>query len=130
MKTLVTFKSSAFNTDPNIDRYLLGRDIAQWLIDELRSRGIETDTEPRQEDFSPYFNFKLPNEADCQFFVGRMDDGDQWLGGWIKGPAVSPNEINVMHQILSTSPKIQDIKWHEESDFNKGREDLGSPTPQ
>jgi hypothetical protein len=61
-RTLVTFKSSAFNTsEPKpyfINPGCYGDDVAKWLTRELRGRGFKTDEEPGQEDFGWYFNFE------------------------------------------------------------------------
>lgn len=44
MRTLVTFKSTAFNTTEEKETFInpgcFGDDVGKWLIRELRSRGV------------------------------------------------------------------------------------------
>ncbi len=55
IRTVVTFQSPAFNTSERKDYFIndgcYGDDLARWLIEQLRSRGVQTDAEPGQEDF-------------------------------------------------------------------------------
>jgi hypothetical protein len=68
-RTVATFQSTSFNTAEQREYFInpccFGDDLARWLIDRLRSTGIDTDAEPGQEDFGWYFNFKLGENVYC-----------------------------------------------------------------
>ena len=148
MRTLVTFRSTAFNTTKPKDYFInpgcFGDDVAKWFIGELRANGIETDKEPAQEDFGWYFNFLIPEGKHC-LVVGFRPGDDKEEGAWIawlersrsfvgsllgaRKRGISSTAVSAIHQALSGSSKIRDIRWHVESDFHKGNEDAGSPTP-
>lgn len=55
IRTVVAFRSDAFNTTDPKDYFIndccFGDDVGKWLIGELRSRGIDVDSEPDQEDW-------------------------------------------------------------------------------
>jgi hypothetical protein len=61
IRTLVTFESPAFNTTERRDYFInegcYGDDLARSLIEQFRSRGVQTEAKPGQEDFGWYFGF-------------------------------------------------------------------------
>ena len=78
LRTLVMFRSSAFNTSERKPYFInddcFGDDVARWMISRLRSLAIETDDEPAQEDFGWYFGFCTP-DGSYSFVLGyRPDD--------------------------------------------------------
>ena len=85
LRTLVTFRSAAFDTDGpracfiNPDNY--GDVLAYWLMRALRSRGVEALGELGQEDHGWYFTFR-GGGVEHDFIVG-LRDGDEWLG-WLE----------------------------------------------
>jgi hypothetical protein len=148
MRTLVTFHSSAFNTTESkpyfINPECFGDDVAKWLIARLRSAGVKTDAEPGQEDFGWYFNFAVGEDPHtCVIGLRETDDDTDrdwimWIergrgllgsifGGRKRG--IAPAAVTLIHSVLSAAPEVDRIRWHEQDDFQAGREDAGSPEP-
>jgi hypothetical protein len=147
VRTLVTFRSDAFNTSATKDSFVnadnYGDDVASWLMAELKTRGITTDAEPRQEDFGWYFNFRAGGADHCLLLGYRPGEGDDavWLG-WVERAAgffgsilgrrrkgIRPEAVDAIHRVLSSSPKVSAVRWHEQADFDAGNEERGSPSP-
>jgi hypothetical protein len=149
IRTIVSFKSTAFNiTEPRnyfINPCCFGDDVAKWLIHELRSRGVNADAEPGQEDFGWYFNFRIAGVPHT-FVVGHCPGLQGGEGTWVvwierrrgfvgsllgaRKRGINPSAPETLHSILSSSSQIRDIRWHFQRDFDKGREDLGVSAPQ
>lgn len=148
IRTVVTFQSLAFNTTERRDYFIndgcYGDDVARWLIEQLRARGIRTDDEPGQEDFGWYFGLRA-GDIDYQFVVGhRPADGSDpgvWIG-WLERKAgllgslfgarkrgIRPDGARAIHSVLSASPQISHVRWHHRQDFDAGREDNGQTEP-
>ena len=149
IRTVVSFTSTAFNKTEHrsyfINKGCFGDDVAKWLIGELRENGVNADREPGQEDFGWYFNFVVGEKAHT-FVIGyrpgdEKDEEGTWIG-WIERDrglfgsifrarkrGIDPLAIWAIHSILSVSPKVQDVRWHCQQDFDKGREELGTPAP-
>jgi hypothetical protein len=122
-----------------------GDDLAKWLIHELRNRGVDTDDDPGQEDFGWYFNFHVAGMPHIFVIGHRPDDQSSEEGTWIgwierrrgfvgsllggSKRGISSAAPQTLHSILSSSPEIQDIRWHFRLDFDKGHEELGVPAP-
>jgi len=149
MRTLVTFQSRSFNTSESKEYFInpccFGDDLCEWLIQRLREQGIGTDDEPGQEDFGWYFSFKVSDGDHCCVIGYRPGDTDEedglWIG-WIerskgflgslfggRSKGISPKAITAIHRVLRSSSEITNLRWHERSDFDRDREELGSPTP-
>ena len=86
----VHFRSLAFNmTEPRdhfINECCFGDDLCRWLIEQFRSRGIETDDTPAQEDFGWYFCFTIEGSKHCLIVGFQANDvatGDRWIA-WIE----------------------------------------------
>src|SRR5215472_16404147 len=79
VKTVVTFKSSAFNVSEHKEYFInpgcFGDDLAKWLGERLRSNGHQAANEPGQEDFGWYLIFKVDNISHCLVVGYRPDDG-------------------------------------------------------
>lgn len=150
MRTVVTFRSTAFNTtEPKpyfINPCCFGDDLAQWLIGELRHRGLDTDEKPGQEDFGWYLDFQIvgvrstlvigfgspPLEGSVdETWIGWIERSRGFLGSVLGGRDrdIDPSAVELIHTILSTSPKFRDVLWHFREDFDKGNWAIGSPTP-
>lgn len=84
-------------------------------------------------------------DVEHRFVIGyRPEDGNgegDWIG-WVEratGPlgflfgghkkGVQPEAVRAIHEVLSGSPQIREVRWHSRKDFDGGREELGSPTP-
>ena len=57
MGPYVTFLAQSFATTTDEDQPLPGKDLAQWLLDELRHRGVDADSTPEEEDFGWYARY-------------------------------------------------------------------------
>lgn len=149
MRTVVTFKSAAFNTTESKDYFInpccFGDDVAKWLMAELKQRGFQTVGEAGQEDFGWYFTFQAGG-IEHDFIIGfRPDEEESAEGDWIgwlerrtglisslfggRKRGIQPAAAQAIHAVLTGSPQIQDVRWHERQDFDSGREELGSPQP-
>ncbi|HTV42909.1 MAG TPA: hypothetical protein VMF08_20255 [Candidatus Sulfotelmatobacter sp.] len=149
MRTTVTFENPVFNTTERRDYFInegcFGDDVARALMEQLRSRGYQTDTEPGQEDFGWYFGFRA-GDADYQFVIGhRPADGNDpavWIG-WLERKAgllgtifgarnrgIQPAALNAIHFAISALPQVSNIRWHRKEDFDAGKEELGQPSPK
>jgi hypothetical protein len=149
IRTLVTFESTAFNMAEPKDYFInpccFGDDVAKWLIGELRKQGWETDEEPGQEDFGWYLNFAVAGTGHT-FVIGHRPTGENEAGTWIgwlersrgfigsllggRKRGIQPSAAEAIHRIVSSSPLIRDVRWHFQSDFDKGHEERGASSPQ
>jgi hypothetical protein len=148
VKTVVTFKSSAFNVSEPREYFInpgcFGDDLAKWLAEQLRSKGHQASEAPGQEDFGWYFTFMESGVEYC-FVVGHRPGDDEsedvWIG-WLERSRgfvasvlggrerdIQPGAAWAIHEILSSSPRIQNVRWHLRRDFDGGREEIGTPTP-
>ena len=132
METRFSFKSTAFNCTDSKDQFInpgcFGDDLARWMIDELRTRGVKTAREPGQEDYGWYFTFVVADIEHCVVLGFQPNDasiGDQWIG-WVERQAgfvssliggrkrgISPEAIDLIDKILTTAPQIKDLRWGE-----------------
>jgi len=148
-RTVVTFESTAFNmTEPKeyfINPCCFGDDVARWLIDELRKRGVKADEKPGQEDFGWYLNFEVTGVGHT-FVIGHRPTGESEQGTWIgrlernrgfiasllgaRERGIHSSAAEAIHTILSSSSQIQDVRWHFQQDFDKGLEERGALLPQ
>ncbi|HEV2330684.1 MAG TPA: hypothetical protein VGY56_18035 [Verrucomicrobiae bacterium] len=148
IRTVVTFENPAFNTTERREYFIneccYGDDLAHALMEQLRSRGYQTDTEPGQEDFGWYFGFRA-GDKDYQFVIGHRpaDESDPtvWLG-WVERKVgmigtifgarkrgIQPAALNAMHSAISALGETRNVRWHLKDDFNAGREKLGRANP-
>jgi hypothetical protein len=147
-RTVVTFRSGAFNTsEPRagfVNPNCFGDDLAAWLIDRLRARGVETDEQPGAEDFGWYLRFRLGDARYCAVVGHRPDDGpgegdwavwlerDAGLLGSLLGrreQGILPEVARLLHQVLSASEDVRDVRWHVKADFDAGRGDRATDAP-
>ncbi|HET6841139.1 MAG TPA: hypothetical protein VFK06_05550 [Candidatus Angelobacter sp.] len=148
VKTVVTFKSSAFNmSEPKeyfINPCCFGDDLARWLAGQLRGKGHPADEAPGQEDFGWYFDFSVSGVKHC-FVISHLPEGDTEEGAWIgflerrRGliafllgahkRGIQPAAVRAIHEVLAGSPQIWDIRWHFRHDFDRGHEENGTPEP-
>jgi len=147
-KTVVTFKSSAFNTSEQREYFInpgcFGDDVAKWLGEQLRSRGYQAADAPGQEDFGWYLSFTVSGIEHC-FVIGHRPGNEEDEGVWIgwlersrsyvasvlggRQRDIQPSAARAVHEILSSSPQIRNVRWHLRRDFDSGREEIGTPTP-
>ena len=139
VRTLATFRSSAFNTTQRTPYFInpgcYGDDVCRWLIARLRAASVATDPEPGQEDFGWYFNFTVPEgEHCCVLGLRTAADGNPTWIAWIERrrglPAsivggrnrgiASPAVLAIQEAL--TAPEILDLQWHDKTDFDRGRE--------
>jgi hypothetical protein len=148
LKTVVTFKSSAFNMSEQREYFInpdcFGDDVAKWLIEQLRCKGYQADEVPGQEDFGWYLTFTVSNIEHC-FVIGHRPGDDKakhvWIG-WLERSRgfvasmlggrkrnIHPGAAGAIHEILSSSPHIRHVHWYFQRDFDSGREDTDTPNP-
>jgi hypothetical protein len=144
MKTVVTFRSDAFNTTEPQEYFInpgcFGDDVAKWLMGQLDAQGVKITGEPSQEDFGWYFTFRVENVKHA-FVLGLRHDDATWIG-WVerhrglmgsmilgRKRGIRPAALRAVHVVLSGSPQIHDVRWHDQVDFDAGREDMASPEP-
>jgi hypothetical protein len=130
MQPHVTFRSDRFNTSEPREHFInpecFGDDVAAWLIQELRARGVDVDPEPGQEDFGWYLRYQVHGVGYC-FVLGLIPGDDVeapcwagWferetgflatlLGGRRRG--ISPAAIAAVRDVLGSSPVIRDLEW-------------------
>jgi hypothetical protein len=148
MRTLVVFRSDAFNTSQPGEHYLnpgsYGDDVARWRREELARRGYPSRRPPDQEDFGWYSTFRVGG-IDHDFVVGFRpgpagSDGE-WIG-WVerrygligsllgrRRRGVVPEATAAIHAALVGSRRIRDVRWHDPGAFGAGRENDGAPEP-
>jgi hypothetical protein len=148
IRTVVTFENPAFNTTEQKDYFInegcFGDDVARAVMEQLRSRGYQTDTDPGQEDFGWYFGFRA-GDTDYQFVIGhRPEDGSDpavWIG-WIERKAglmgtifgarnrgIQPAGVTALHSAISALTQTRNIRWHLKEDFDAGKEEQGRVNP-
>jgi hypothetical protein len=148
VKTLVTFKSLAFNVsepkDHLMNSYCFGDDVAKWLTEQLRIKGYEAPGEPAKEDFGWYFNFRVSGIEHC-FVIGYRPGDENEEGLWIgwlerrrgfvaslfgaRKRGIQLVAVRAIHEVLSGSLQIRDVHWHSERDFASGCESKWTPEP-
>lgn len=141
IRTVVTFESTAFNISKPKDHFIndccFGDDLAEWLIGELRKQGMGTDEKPGQEDFGWYLNFEAAGIGHT-FLIGHRPHGETEEGTWIgwlerkrgligsilgaRRRGIQASAAQAIHQILTESPAIRDVRWHFRRDFQSGLE--------
>jgi hypothetical protein len=132
MRTEATFRSSAFNTS-DVKPYFInpccfGDDLAKWMIARLRANGLQTDDEPKQEDFGWYFQFDVPAGKHCCVLGYQEGDPEgQWLLwlersrgflGSILGMrtrGIDTAAAQALQDILGRAPEIRELEWQETS---------------
>lgn len=143
IKTVVTFRSSAFNISEPRDYFInpgcFGDDVARWLMEELRSKGHEATSDAKQEDFGWYFTFLASGVEHC-FVIGHRPGGANQEGLWIgwlersrgflpslvgaRKTGILPVSIELIEGILSGSSQIKDMRWHFARDVHASRGEL------
>ena len=117
--------------------------MAEWIIGELRKRGVRTDDKPGQEDFGWYLNFEVAGFGHT-FVIGHQPEGETEAGTWIgslerkhgligsilgrRGHGIQASAAEVIHEILIGSELVREVRWHFRSDFDGGSE-RGAPSP-
>jgi hypothetical protein len=149
IRTVVTFESTAFNMTETKEYFInpccFGDDLANWLISELRKRGVKTDKRPDQEDFGWYLNFEVTGIGHT-FVIGHRPTGESEQGTWIgwlernrgfvaslfgaRERGIHASAAEAIDNILSSSSQIQDVRWHFQHDFDKGLEERSALSPQ
>ena len=143
VRTLVTFRSSRFNTTETKPHYInpccFGDDVAEWVVTQLKERAVSVDESIGQEDFGWYLGFQGGLHK-YQFVLGYNPDG-YWMGwlerqrGFIgslvgaRNKGIEPEAATVLQEILNSSVDISEVHWHFRKDFDALREDLGTTTP-
>ena len=134
-ETVVTFHTTAFNrTVPKpyfINDCCFGDDLARFLASELTKQGVRIIGEPGQEDFGWYTTFEIAGSKYFFLTSYRPDDittGATWIGSIerVCSPLarlfggqnrdINPAATQAIHQALSNSPQIREIRWFGRTD--------------
>lgn len=130
----VVFRSTAFNTTEVKPHFIndccFGEDLARWLMEGLRARGVATDPEPGQEDFGWFFTFAIGGTSyDC--ILGyRPGDGEEpgdWLGTIERRAGLLASLFGArrrgidareaLHAVLSASSRVTALRWFADQDI-------------
>ena len=118
--------------------------MARWLITELQSHGVATDSELDQEDFGWYFSFRH-GDTEHQFIIGyRPGSGEEpgtWIG-WVERRAgligsllgarrrgIEPTALRAIHDVLASDRRVSSVRWHRKTDFDATNENAGASEP-
>lgn len=135
MNTKFEFECMLFNCIEPKEYFInpgsFGDDVARWLGGELRLQGIESVSEPEQEDFGWFFTFMVGSTEHCVVIGFQPEDttnGVRWLG-WIERQAgfvgslfggrkrgILPEAIDAIDAALRSSPEIKKLQWVDEFD--------------
>jgi hypothetical protein len=141
IRTVVTFESTAFKMTKSkgyfVNPCCFGDDVAEWLIGELRKQGVRTDEKPGQEDFGWYLNFEAAGITHT-FVIGHRPRGETETGIWIgwlerkrgligsilgqRKRGIQASAAQAIHQTLTASSAVREVRWHFRDDFNDGVE--------
>src|SRR6266850_5825623 len=135
IKTIVTFQSSNFNVSEPKEYFInagcFGDDVAKWLIDRLRSKGLPA-ADANQEDFGWYFTFRIVAIEHCIVIGYRPQNGAEgtWIGwlerhrGFIasllgaRKRGIQNEAVQALHEVLASATEIRSLRWHFRSDFD------------
>jgi hypothetical protein len=130
MRTAATFRSSAFNTS-EVKSYFInpccfGDDLATWMMARLRAAGVQTNDQPRQEDFGWYFEFEVPAGKHCCVLGYREGDPEGQWRLWLErsrgflGSILGMRKRNIdaaavqaVQDILTKALEIRELEWQE-----------------
>lgn len=147
MRTVFTFRSSLFNTTVPREYFInpdcFGDDLVRCLIEGLRARAVLTDLEGGQEDSGRFFNFSVAEGPHCCVVGFRPDEpnGGVWIG-WVERRAsflasllgrrsrgIALTAPQRLHDVLSSTPGIDELRWHLREEFDAGQDNLGASVP-
>jgi hypothetical protein len=140
------FQSAAFNTSEPKHDYInencFGDDVARWLGERLKSRGVQVEPEPGQEDFGWYISLRI-GKTDYDLVIAHRPGNEGQLGDWMctlerkaglfasifgaRKRGIQPEALEALHGVLSTSPEISNLLWFTDEGFH--REENGRKTP-
>jgi hypothetical protein len=140
------FQSAAFNTTESKDYFIneccFGDDLARWIIERLKARGIHSESEPGQEDFGWYMTFRI-GETDYDLVIGYRPGDEGQLGDWMctversaglvgsllgaRKRGIQADALEALHSLLSTAPEISNLRWFTDDDYRS--EENGQKTP-
>lgn len=137
LRTHVTFRTSRFN-QTEVRPYFInpgcfGDDCVAWLVSGLRQRGWSDVSEPWQEDWG--WQTSTAREGRKYLIsIGSMEEETpQWLvhvqehTGFLArlrgkaGPGALHELLDAIHQALVAGPEVEQIRWHFEDQFMRGR---------
>jgi hypothetical protein len=141
-KTHVTFQSERFNKTEQRESFVnpdcFGDDVCEFMIAELHSLGMVCEG-PFSEDWGWCFVIRFSGR---KFLLGTNYHGD---GFWLifleaetgllanlfgRGRKSVPLELRrTIHKILTATDEIQDVRWFDEKQFNKGEYQSHSTGP-
>jgi hypothetical protein len=137
VRTHVTFRTTRFN-QTEVRPYFInpncfGDDCAAWLVAGLRERGWDDVSEPWQEDWG--WQTSTARAAHKYLIsLGLMEDDEpEWLihvqehTGFLArllgkaDPSALRDLVLAIHDVLTSSPDINGVRWHFEDLFMRGK---------
>ncbi len=138
MRRNVVFESSAFNTTVPQATFVnpgcFGDDLASWLIDQLRRRGVKTSNVPGREDIGWYLSFDVAGHP-YDFVIGwrppERNAGGFWIGtierkvGLIhsllgaRKRGISAAAISTIDDVLQSSDIIANVRWFNDDEISR-----------
>lgn len=121
-----------------------GDDLASWLLNELQRRDIHTEAKPSEGNFGWHLDFQL-NKVQYSFVLGWRE-GDEtepsvWIG-WFERHCgllsanfgglrknIAPDAVVAIHEVLSQTDKVHDVRWHFRQDFDSNNEENWAQQP-
>jgi hypothetical protein len=145
LRTLVVFKSSAFNTTTPMPHFIneccFGDDLANWFINRLRALGLDTDDAPGQEDFGWFLGYRTTDGRYTLVLGYRPDDpsGD-WIC-WVERDCgffrslfggrkrkITRSAVEAIHAAILNQPEVSEVRWFTQQGFDAGEREP-SPMP-
>jgi hypothetical protein len=131
--TVAVFESAAFeHAEPKehwINPCCFGEDLAHWLAEELRPRGVQVE-EPGQEDFGWYLDVVVNSERSC-LVIGSDGEGTWYIvveracgfvGSLLGGRhrAVGTRTVALLEEVLTDAAEVRDLRWATWKAFRRG----------
>jgi hypothetical protein len=139
MRTHVTFRTNRFNQTEVRDYFInpgcFGDDCAAWVVAGLRARGWDDVSDPWQEDWGWQTSTARAGHKYLISVSVLEDDTPEWLifvqehTGFLTrlrgkaGPSALHELVLAMHEVITASADIQNVRWHLEDVFLRGKSD-------
>jgi len=107
IRTVITFKSAAFNG---------------WYLDFEVAGASHTFV----------IGYRPGDECEAGTWIGWLERSRGFIGSVLgrRNRGIHAEAAETIHEVLSSSPQITDVRWHFQSAFDRGREELGASSPQ
>ncbi len=137
MRTHVTFRTNRFNKTEVRAHFInpncFGDDCGAWLVGGLREHGWGDMSEPWQEDWGWQTSTARDGHKYLVSVALMEEDDPEWLvyvqehTGLLTrlrgnaGPSALRDLVLAIHDLLTASPDVGQVRWHFEDVFMRGR---------